>query len=375
MERATVHQVPSILDRVQSLIDKSGLSRYDFAQHVGLDASQLSESLTGARNFSVVDLAYIADACDVSVDWLLTGAEPPLAVAARTTTGEAAEALAAARRYSTLRTDLGTLGYPQPWRGTPKVLHTGTYAAQGEHLARAALKAVAREGRLATAANLAELIEETFGADVAVVELDAGFDGLAAMTEDVKLILLATTSNPARQRFTLAHELGHLLFGDDQDIHLDRDILDKAQQKDPSEQRANAFASAFLMPEEALREAVRSTGLTRGSHAAMACDLMVTPTALAYRLLQLRLIDAGTCDRYKRMTAREAAHIAGRSEEFEQRAAASRAPRLPGLLVRDTRAAYEAGKSTLRPYAALLGVDVDELRDEFEPGQDSGGAS
>lgn len=365
----------SILDRVQNLIDKSGLSLDDFAQRVGLEALQLSGALTGARSFSVVDLACIADAFDVSVDWLLTGTEPPLAVAARTSTREAAEALAAARRYSTLRADLDMLGYPQPWRTIPAVPHSGTYAAQGERLAHEALKLVAREGRSVTAGNLADLIEETFGADVAVVELGAGFDGLAAMTEGVKLILLAATSNPARQRFTLAHELGHLLFGDDQDIHLDRDIFDKARKRDPSEQRANAFASAFLMPEEVLREAVRSTGLTRDSHAAMACDLMVTPTALAYRLLHLRLIDAGTCDRYKGTTASEAAHTAGRSEEFEQRAAASREPRLPGLLVRDSRAAYEAGKSTLRPYAALLGADVDELRNELEPDQDTGGAS
>lgn len=355
-------------------MEQSGLSLDDFAERVDLDASQLSQSLSGADSFSVVDIACIADACDVSVDWLLTGTEPPLAVAARTTTGEAAQALEAARQYTARRTDLDSLGYPQPWRPLTRTTRPGgSYTAQGEALARAALAEIARQARQTTVGELAERIEDTFGADVAVVQLGDGFDGLTATTHDAKLILLAATSNPARQRFTLAHELGHLLAGDNQDVHLDRDIFATAQRRDPSEQRANAFASAFLMPEGTVRAAIAANGLTRASYAALVCDLMVSPSTLAYRLLQLRLIDAGTCDHYKRMTAIEAARLAGRSEEFDQRSLLAQQPRLPGLLVRDTRAAYDTGKSTLRPYASLLGVDVDALRNELEAEQRNGG--
>ena len=111
--------------------------------------------------------------------------------------------------------------------------------------------------------------------------------------DDAKLIVLGTSQVPARQRFTLAHELGHLLAGDDQGVHLDRDIFDRAQAKDPSEMRANSFASAFLMPEDLLRAAVGPDGLTEQGFAALACDLKVTPSALAFRLRDLRLIDSG----------------------------------------------------------------------------------
>jgi hypothetical protein len=38
----------------------------------------------------------------------------------------------------------------------------------------------------------------------------------------------------------------------------------------------------------------------------------------------------------------------------------------PGLLVRDSYTAYESGATTLRPYANLLRVDVDELRQALE---------
>ena len=92
----------------------------------------------------------------------------------------------------------------------------------------------------------------------------------------------------------------------------------------------------------------------------------MSPSALAIRLQHLRLIDAGTCDRFRKITAAKAATIAGRGEEFARRVADANTPRPPGLLVRDAYAAYETGATTLRPYANLLGVDVDELRQALE---------
>ncbi|MEU0100693.1 XRE family transcriptional regulator [Streptomyces sp. NPDC006267] len=366
----------SISDRVRRLIDQSGMSLHDFADKTYLDAELLSQCIGGASSFSTVELAVIADEFHVSMDWLLTGAEPALAVAARTTTGKAAEALTAARDYVARRVGLDKLGYPQPWRPVSPAATSGNgYSAHGEALAKSAQRAVERHGRLVTEDDLAGLIEAVFGADVAIEPLGEGFDGLAAAGQSAKLILLGTASNPARQRFTLAHELGHLLADDDQDVHLDRDIFDRAQKQDPSEQRANAFASAFLLPEQALRDALHAVGLTRKSFATLCCDFMVSPETLAYRLLKLRVIDAGGCDRYKRMTAREAAGLAGREEQFDRRVVGSEETKLPGLLVRDTRAAYEAGRATLRPLASLLGADVDELRDQLASEQGNGGAA
>src|SRR6266511_5081052 len=101
----------STADRVRELIAQSCLSQHEFAEQIGLDDSKLSKSLSGTRRFSSLDLARIAELCKVTVDWLITGEEPPLAVAARTTTGNAAAALAAAKRYSTLRADIASLGY------------------------------------------------------------------------------------------------------------------------------------------------------------------------------------------------------------------------------------------------------------------------
>jgi len=358
-----------ITERVLGLIEASGLSRRAFGQRIGLDDSKLSKSVSGARRFSSLDLARIAELCDVTVDWLVTGEEPALAVAARTTTGEARTALEAARRYATMRGDLASLGYPQPWQplpAGPPGASSASYAEQGRLLAGEALARVTEAGRSVAEPDLPALAEEVFGVDVAVITLDEGFDGLAVASADARLIVLATSQVPWRQRYTLAHELGHLLFGDDQEVHLDKDVFDRAQARDPGEARANSFAAAFLMPEATLRSAVGTVGLTEAAFAALACDLRVSPSALAIRLSGLRLIDSGTCDRFKAITGAKAAAIDSRGDEYARWLTQATTIRPPGLLVRDAYAAYESGAATLRPYANLLGVNVDDLRRALE---------
>jgi len=54
--------------------------------------------------------------------------------------------------------------------------------------------------------------------------------------------------------------------------------------------------------------------------------------------------------------------MAGRGAEFAQRVTEASRPRPPGLLARDTYTAHELGATTLRPYANLIGVDVDDVR-------------
>ena len=205
-----------------------------------------------------------------------------------------------------MRTDLAKLGYPQNWR-LPAV-HPGSdsWFAQGGRLAEVALTQIGGD-----ITDLVAAVESAFGIDVAVSVLGAGFDGLATSSGTVKLIVLATTTVPARQRFTLAHELGHLLAGDDQGVHLDEDVFDRARMRNPSEMRANAFAAALLMPMVRLRAAVGGRGIDEIDFAKLACDLVVSPSALAIRLKELRLIDGGTCERWRPMTARRAATLAG----------------------------------------------------------------
>jgi Zn-dependent peptidase ImmA (M78 family)/transcriptional regulator with XRE-family HTH domain len=351
-------------ERVRNLIAASGLTHRAFAERIGLDTTKLSKSLTGGRRFTSLELARISELSEVTVDWLITGVEPELAVAARSSGGSSSPATQEAERLSALRSDMAFLGFAQPWK--PPFGVDPYVERDAEQLAVAARDAVADSGRSTTETDLASVVEVAFGADVAICSLGAGFDGLAVSSDDVKLILVGTSRIPARQRFTIAHELGHLLAGDDQRVHVDSDIHGAPGLRDPSERRANAFAAAFLMPESKLRDAVEATPPTIESLAALAAQLSVSPASLAIRMRDLELIDSDLHERFRETTSAEAARIAGQGESFAAAVLAAGTSRPPGLLLRDTYRAYEAGEATLRPYANLIGTDVDELRVALE---------
>lgn len=363
---AIVDGMTPISERVRDLIADSGMSQGDFAADVGLDASKMSKSLTGARRFSSLDLARIAERCQVSVDWLLTGEETALSTAARAAAGSSSErAVAEASRLTDLRASAARLGYAQPWAPVPARPVHGRAVDDGTALADEALARLESLRLDSVSLDLAAVVETGFGVDVCITSLGEGFDGLAVSTNDAKLILAALTPVAFRQRFTVAHELGHLLAGDDQGVHLDTDIYALRGRQDQSEMRANAFAAALLMPESRLRAAV-GAGFDERAFAALSLRLMVSPSALAYRLESLRLIDAMARDSWRAMSAAQAARTAGDAESMAAAAAYATEPRRPGLLTRDLLTAYLDQRTTLRPYASLLGVDTATLRDELE---------
>jgi Zn-dependent peptidase ImmA (M78 family)/transcriptional regulator with XRE-family HTH domain len=350
-------------DRVRQLIEQAGVSQRDFSEQVGLDNSKMSKSLSGARRFSSLDLARIADHSGRSVDWLLGGAESDLSLAARAAVGtENGVAVAEARRLSSARAAIAGLGYEQHWKPVVVPSMSGTHNAQGQSLAAVALARFAKVEVPLVIDDLPTAIEEAFGIDVAILDLGAGFDGLAVMNADAKLILISNSALPWRQRFTLAHELCHVLLGDNQGFHVDRDVLDREHSKEPSERRANAFAAALLMPTSVLRAAVGTNGLDQYGFADLACRLRVSPSALAIQLLTLRLIDGGKCDQFRALSAQRAAEIAEVTASWSADVAKARQGRAPGLLAQAAFEAYVSGDATLRPYANIIGADVDVLR-------------
>lgn len=66
------------------------------------------------------------------------------------------------------------------------------------------------------------------------------FDGLAGMIDNMPVVVISTSQSGDRQRFTLAHELGHLVAHG----RLSEDI--------DEEKFCNAFAGAFLLPAQTL---------------------------------------------------------------------------------------------------------------------------
>ena len=79
------------------------------------------------------------------------------------------------------------------------------------------------------------------------------------------IIGVNTLHHPNRQRFTIAHELGHFVLHQHDEVHIDRAVVklrDRTSSKgeDPEEVEANGFAAELLMPEQFLtRDLARLT--------------------------------------------------------------------------------------------------------------------
>ncbi|MEU7743545.1 XRE family transcriptional regulator [Nonomuraea sp. NPDC049158] len=354
------------VERVKQLITDSGLGQAEFAAKVGLDGSKMSKSLAGVRRFTSLDLARIADMGATTVDWLLGADKPVPAVAARAAAQVATSqdvAIEEAGRLSQLWSDLSYLGYAQGRVSLEPVPKTGRCVDQGRKLAAVARRRAGDERVNAwEVRDLAPLVEDVFGIDVRIMSLPDGFEGLSWTDDLCGLMVVGSSELPSRQRFTIAHELGHLLAGDDQGLHLDGSLDDAAHKRKPSEMRANAFAAEFLLPGDVLTRQVRDMVWTDRSFAELACRLLVSPATLAWRLFNLDLIDRGSCAAFARMRAWDAATLAGRTDSFAEWVASASQPRVPLPLMRTMLRAYRDGQATLRPLAGLLGMDTTLLR-------------
>lgn len=94
-------------------------------------------------------------------------------------------------------------------------------------------------------APIHDLIDVLENNGIRVIEVDSdddGFDGLFFLANNEPIVVISNKWPGDRQRFTLAHELGHLL-------------LKGLFSDDPEEEKAcNRFAGAFLFPRPAVRQ-------------------------------------------------------------------------------------------------------------------------
>jgi Zn-dependent peptidase ImmA (M78 family) len=363
----------SVSGRVREVIRAAGLSQAAFAARAGITPDKLSKSLGGVRRFSSLDLALIAEAAEVSVDWLLTGRRhAPAGVAARGNAAAHGQSLAErAERFTAAYDVLELLGRAPELPELPP-LPVADPDEQGEQLAaqareRLRLTAGAEPALLATG-ELLSACEHAFGVDFAVTELPAAVDGFAWQEDGFRLALARRDERWTRQRFTLAHELGHLLAGDATEPLAESPVA-PGRQAEPDEVRANAFAAALLMPEPEVRAAA---GL---GFAELVVCFRVSPSALAARLRRLGLIDAPEHARLRRRTTAECHLAAAAMDAYLREAALAAAERPPARLAEGLWSAFEAGETTLRPLAALLGMAPEELEDRLEASETAAGPS
>ena len=134
--------------------------------------------------------------------------------------------------------------------------------------------------------DMTELLEER-GIKVFKLSLPKSVDGLTchvrrAEGEDVPVVVCSTAKSIERQRFTIAHELGHMVM--------------EIQPGVSEEKTCHRFAGAFLVPEEELMREVGRRRLNFGSGELIEVKRMfgVSAAALVVRMRDLGIIAEGT---------------------------------------------------------------------------------
>ncbi len=133
------------------------------------------------------------------------------------------------------------------------------------------------------------------------VRYSAGNDdvsGALIRSEDSVVIAVNSAQHENRQRFTIAHEIGHFLLHKGTRVHFDDDFRVNYRRADTTgmeavdEMQANWFAAALLMPENFLKKDWLRLRLE--NHAALAA---VQSLAVRYKVspkaMELRLVNLG----------------------------------------------------------------------------------
>jgi Zn-dependent peptidase ImmA (M78 family)/predicted transcriptional regulator len=365
--------------RILDLIQASGMTQQDFAKAIGLDPTALSKALSGKRNFKPLEIALIADQAGVPAQHLLSDEvhDPePATVAARTqpqSSPVVEQALGRAFQMLELDELLCELGFGSKQALRTMRLPDASPYKQGEFLAEK------MRDRLGVSVadlprdidDLATDLEAKLGIDVAIEPLTRGLDGLAVTHRKMRLILVSSSIRATRQRYTLAHELAHLLAGDGTRIQVNDNVANVQIDENitcsgtPAEKRAQAFAAAFLMPAAALRSALagRSGPPSEEVIAELLGRYRVSLDALAFRLHNARIVDAAGRDHIRRMASVRISLRDGRTADLQARHDRRRPE---GLLSRAIDA-YANGRISIRPIADLMDEDPDDLLGDLAP--------
>jgi Zn-dependent peptidase ImmA (M78 family) len=148
-----------------------------------------------------------------------------------------------------------------------------------------------------------EEIAKGLGAQVQYEAADPGLSGFVFRDPGTRTPIIGVNKkhHRNRQRFTIAHEIGHLLLHEGDKLRIDHKNLGfevkimgskAAEHPDDLEERAaNIFAAELLMPRQFLERDVRNTGgvnlLDDDVVSSLAKDYGVSTQALTYRLIEL----------------------------------------------------------------------------------------
>jgi Zn-dependent peptidase ImmA (M78 family) len=124
-----------------------------------------------------------------------------------------------------------------------------------------------RQCKIAAPPVPVERIARSLGAELRYLPYDGDLSGMIFRDGNRTVIGVNSLHHPNRQRFTIAHELGHMLLHGNSKIFIDRGSLvyrrdaTSSQGTEVSEIEANRFAAELLMPRRFLERDLASAGI------------------------------------------------------------------------------------------------------------------
>lgn len=235
------------------------LSQEQLAQKTDLDRTMITKIEAGSRRLDALELSRLAHALDMPIGHFLS--PTPAVMSHRTplaedTTSEATQAsyridsaLATWIRELRLLVSLGTL--------QPKPIKQYADNVDGPLAAANAARWLRTDLGLGSDAieSMAEL-SESCGQYILVIELPG--DGASAVDGDIAAAVVSLKGDPGRRRSTAAHELGHLILGDE--YSTDVGVSASRAQR---EAMIDAFAAELLLPVEAIQQAKSNEASSR----------------------------------------------------------------------------------------------------------------
>jgi Zn-dependent peptidase ImmA (M78 family) len=211
--------------------------------------------------------------------------------------------------------------------------------------------------------DLVAIIEQTTGIDVAVLDVGPDEHGMAMRDprRNAVFIGVARTRHPMRQRSTLAHELGHVLFED----WADSDRRNWSDQT-PEERRCRAFVRHLLVPVDGLRAFLGDREeVTLATLAAVVQRFLVSPAIAAIALEQAGYIDTRTRHEWGILSTPQLAVRFGWSDHYHALQAESDQLRAPQRLLARAITGYVEGVLSAQAIATLRGITLREVEAEL----------
>jgi Zn-dependent peptidase ImmA (M78 family) len=146
-----------------------------------------------------------------------------------------------------------------------------------------------------------ERVAAHLGLQVEEAILGEDVSGVLVVAQGKGTIGVNSAHAHARQRFSIAHEIGHFILHQtkaslfiDKTYTVYRRDERSSTGEDLQEIQANKFAAALLMPEALVRQEVAKTGFDLGDEtelASLADTFEVSTQAMSFRLANLNLLD------------------------------------------------------------------------------------